>query len=442
MKILHYALGFPPYRTGGLTKFCMDLMLTQKQQGHTVGLLWPGEINPLKKQGIHRGKPWNEIENYEIINPLPVALDEGVADVKPYMDSGNAYVFEEFLKNNAPDVLHIHTLMGFHKEILEAAKKLGIKTVFTSHDYYGICSKVTLFRDGAVCENDNGCADCVKCNMSGLSQKKIMLMQSPLYRTLKNTRIVKALRKRHRTEFFDEEKQTNDDLHVEMLNESEACDYQKLRDFYLDILSAVDTVHFNSTVTKAAYLKYFNPKNSVVIPITHSDICDNKRIKKFDAEKIRISYLAPAKPFKGYGILKKALDELYQEGERGFTLSVYGNVPSKSPYMNINGGYTYSELEAIFDNTDVLIAPSVWYETFGFTVLEALSYGVPVIVSENVGAKDLVKDGFGFVCEPTADGVKTAVKELLDKSKLIEINKKIYDEFSVKTMQSLAEEIY
>ena len=36
MRILHYALGFPPWRTGGLTKYCVDLMLTQKEQGYEV----------------------------------------------------------------------------------------------------------------------------------------------------------------------------------------------------------------------------------------------------------------------------------------------------------------------------------------------------------------------------------------------------------------------
>ena len=38
MRILHYALGFPPWRTGGLTKYCVDLMLTQKEQGYEVAL--------------------------------------------------------------------------------------------------------------------------------------------------------------------------------------------------------------------------------------------------------------------------------------------------------------------------------------------------------------------------------------------------------------------
>ena len=55
MKILHYALGFPPYRTGGLTKYCIDLMLTQAEQGHEVALLWPGRITIVKKKPeIHK----------------------------------------------------------------------------------------------------------------------------------------------------------------------------------------------------------------------------------------------------------------------------------------------------------------------------------------------------------------------------------------------------
>ena len=60
--------------------------------------------------------------------------------------------------------------------------------------------------------------------------------------------------------------------------------------------------------------------------------------------------------------------------------------------MNIHGRYSYDELEAIMDETDLLICPSVWYETFGYTVLEALSFGVPVLVSDTVGAKDIIPD--------------------------------------------------
>ena len=46
-----------------------------------------------------------------------------------------------------------------------------------------------------------------------------------------------------------------------------------------------------------------------------------------------------------------------------------------------------------------MVTPSIWFETFGFTVLEALSYGVPVVISGTVGAKDILVDGAGIVVD-------------------------------------------
>jgi len=43
---------------------------------------------------------------------------------------------------------------------------------------------------------------------------------------------------------------------------------------------------------------------------------------------------------------------------------------------------------------DVLAVPSSWMETFGMVVLEALSCGVPVIVTEKVGAKDIINRAY------------------------------------------------
>lgn len=390
MKILHYALGFPPYRTGGLTKYCTDLMLTQREQGHQVALMWPGQIGFVNKTlKIRKGKSWNDILSFEVINPLPVALDEGIVDIEAYTKSVNAKPYFEFLKRFVPDVIHIHTLMGLHREFLDVAKDLGIRTVFTSHDYYGLCPKVTLFCNGKPCDDDHDCEDCVACNCSALSMKKIILMQSPIYRVLKNTIIVKKLRQRHRQEFFEQK------TPVESISvgggTTNAQDYKKLRSYYVGMLQKIGEIHFNSTVAEKVYLRYFEPKSSQVISITHRDIKDHRKIKDFNHEKLRLTYLGPAKPFKGFQFLLQTLDELWEQGVQNFELHIYTATGEQRPYItHRQDGYSYRQQEEIFDNTDLLLAPSLWYETFGFTVLEALSYGVPVLVSENVGAKDIV----------------------------------------------------
>ena len=59
-----------------------------------------------------------------------------------------------------------------------------------------------------------------------------------------------------------------------------------------------------------------------------------------------------------------------------------------------------------------LIQPSIWYETFGLTMLEAMSVGVPVI-GFNIGTRqEFIIDGYnGFIC---------------DKDKLIDVIKKSF----------------
>jgi len=309
--------------------------------------------------------------------------------------------------------------MGLHKEFLEATKELGIKTVFTTHDYYGICPKVTLFCMGHTCDVDNGCKNCVECNQSALSMKKIVLMQSPLYRTLKDSAVVKVLRRRHRREFFDES--VKEDAQFSMSEsdiEKKAKEYQSIRKYYIDIYSLIDTIHFNSTVTEMVYNRYFQPKNGRVISLTHRGIADYRRKKEFHG-KLKITYLGPAKPFKGFDILKFALDELWEEGHRDFELNIFSLTNKVSPYMNIQDGYQYKDLEGIFDKTDILVAPSLWYETFGFTVLEALSYSVPVLVSENVGAKDLLNPEVGWVIKPDALSIKKIILMVLKNRRIL-----------------------
>ena len=108
MRILHYALGFPPWRTGGLTKYCVDLMLTQKEQGYEVALLWPGRIGLIDKRvRIRKRENWKEIGSYELVNPLPIALDEGILNCSAYTAAVDLKVYARFLEDFRPDTIQI-----------------------------------------------------------------------------------------------------------------------------------------------------------------------------------------------------------------------------------------------------------------------------------------------------------------------------------------------
>ena len=94
MKLLHYALGFPPYRSGGLTKLCVDLMAQQAEEGHTVAMLWPGQMRFVnQKVAIKKHEnvklSGKDILSFEVINPLPVSFDEGIADIAAFTKNVN-----------------------------------------------------------------------------------------------------------------------------------------------------------------------------------------------------------------------------------------------------------------------------------------------------------------------------------------------------------------
>ena len=63
----------------------------------------------------------------------------------------------------------------------------------------------------------------------------------------------------------------------------------------------------------------------------------------------------------------------------------------KDPRIKIIEAVSAEKLHDIYSNADVFVQPSI-DEGFGMTVLEALSFGLPLVVTENVGAKDVLNE--------------------------------------------------
>ena len=89
----------------------------------------------------------------------------------------------------------------------------------------------------------------------------------------------------------------------------------------------------------------------------------------------------------------------------------------------------------------MLVAPSVWHETFGFTVLEALSYGIPVVISGTVGAKDILAPGAGIVVENMTAEKLCAAFAGLTAQRLGEMNAVIREKQHIMTLAEMAERI-
>lgn len=446
MEILHYSLGFPPFRRGGMTQYCLDLMKEQVRAGNTVTLLWPGRLHDLsektkiEKRVNYRFQNGLSCGSYELVNPLPIPLMDGIQDPGMYLIHKEKKAYVKFFRVHTFRIMHIHTFMGLPTELLEAAQEAGVKIVFTTHDYFPVCPRCNLFHAGQDCLNDHDCADCAACNQYGLSFNKMKFFQSELYRTVKENSVVKVLRARHNRKMYNVAEQMEEE---KIVDEPLRKNYQKLRRRNIELLESMDAVHCNSTNTLQVYKgRGYSGCNAQVISISNGAISDHKKVRKVGTP-LRFGYLGPLTTHKGYNLFRNACDALWQSGQHCFEAHIFVETANLPSYMICHKPYSYNELSNVMDTFDVLVTPSECEETFGFTVLEALSYGIPVIVSKKVGAKDLIVEGRnGFVVDGTVQALETCFKKLAENPAIVQnMNSYIVKNFDVKTMIAHSSEI-
>lgn len=108
------SLGLPPLRTGGLTRYCTELMDAQDDFGYEIALLYPGRFLPGKTR--IKAKKLDNLIAFEVVNPLPVPLTYGVAEPKAFMAScDNPDAYKSCIEIFSPDIIHIHSFRVFIK---------------------------------------------------------------------------------------------------------------------------------------------------------------------------------------------------------------------------------------------------------------------------------------------------------------------------------------
>lgn len=391
MNILHVSLGLPPLRTGGLTRYCCELMVAQAKSGSKVSLLYPGRFLPGPVR-FHKGS-WHGIDTYELINPLPVALTYGVADPEPFvsrcLETGE---FVDLIKSLSPDVIHVHSFMGIYREFFYVAKDMGIAIVFTTHDYYPMCPRSTLIDNGGrQCGSFGNAADCSTCCAGGMTLRKCKVMQSSLYASLKSSvgfsRLASAVKRNMSSKGHCAD--------GALIDESKAEDYEALLRFNKSIFELFDLVLTNSNVTERAYRMVFPGASYKRQLISHEGLSSQRLPKREERScgKFIIGYFGGQKEYKGYGSMIAASRRLHDIG-LDFELRLYGDDYEDSDCNEAIscGRVPPEEMADILSGLDLVVVPSLYHETFGFVVLEALCAGVRVICSNVVGACELLGD--------------------------------------------------
>ena len=443
MNIVHYFLGFPPLHDGGLMIYARDLAKEQAKMGHNVMMLMPGEVVDSGRKSKIKFFAYQEgLQVYKIVNPQPVSLS-GIYDPDEFIKPRSNNDYQHFLLKYAVDVLHVHSLIGFPRELLDEAKTLRIKTVFTTHDYYGLCPRIHFYKyNYSQCENYENGKECVICNQS--TTKAILYRRNTLIRLPKSYKLLSNIYHKmkkivpSKKAFDPEDGISNNRQHdqLSLVDEKSAQAFVRFRKYYQDILENFDVILFNSNVTQREYSKYINlsETKSYVLHVTHSNISDHRCENTYSYEKdgkVTIIYMGSLTRGKGFFDLASVLNELKNEFTN-WELHVYGNhsVIDTSGFdkrfFKFHGPYSHRDLKQIFSNSSVVVIPSKLKETFGFIGLEAYSYGIPVMASENVGFSDLIENGLnGIVYKESANNryLKEEIENLInDPSVLVKFN--------------------
>ncbi len=185
-----------------------------------------------------------------------------------------------------------------------------------------------------------------------------------------------------------------------------------------DIIVSVSKISKN-------FIKHFTTKDVIVIPngvnVTRFSPRVNGLRDQIDSDLV-ILYVSRIVRRKGPHLLVEALRyvrkripsvKLLIVGEGSFEEYLRRRVYDLDLRKNVEflGRVPDEELPKIYNSADIFVLPSVYGESFGIVILEAMSSGLPVIVSNVGGLREIVKNN--------VDGI------ILDRNNPIEIYEKI-----------------
>lgn len=206
------------------------------------------------------------------------------------MEKIDSDIYREFLTKIDVDVIHIHTLMGLHKEFFSVAKEKKIRIIFTSHDYFGLSPVPDFYIDNKSWDSNNTNEFWNRCTGTAMSQYKLRIFQLSFYPLIR--KIV------NRIKGSKENNKKIDDS-----NSISNIDFSLLKKYYENIFKLVDFFHFNSDIAKNVYcenLRFIDEKKYEVISITNSSITKHYDRKKEKCLIETIAYIGPYKKNKGF----------------------------------------------------------------------------------------------------------------------------------------------
>jgi len=399
MRILMVAHTFLPETRGGMENHAYNLAQYLLSQGHEVGMFYRFQDRDMEEYQLYQDE-WQGMRMFKFVrnyrNPMPNPF--------PFYDRQAEVLFENVLDAYHPDLVHVHHLADLSTTLPAAAKRRGLPTMVTVHDFWPMCHLSHLLTpDGIVCPGPDEGLRCVEC----LWKKQLTIYDWVNVRTrLRELGLWGSVRRAPRFGadwLYSRLGASNArSTHASEQNEMIALTVRN------DHMRRVHT-QFDVMISPSRFLiGKFSEWGVSEERFRHLYNSVNASLRKLRGERqgvqepVEFGFIGTMYPPKGAHVLVEAFRLL--DSERA-TLHLWGGIPNVTaesyaadlmaqakdvPGLVFEGSFPPEKLPQVLKRTDVLVVPSVWYENNPLVILEAFSAGIPVLAGNAGGMAELV----------------------------------------------------
>ena len=305
-----------------------------------------------------------------------------------------AQAFERVLTEVRPDLIHIQHLMGQPAGLVDLIRQQQIPYVVTLWDFWWVCANAQLLTNYSqqICHGPAWYLNCAHCALARLERPQyrfvLPVVAGPLAGLLAGRN--RLLRR---------------------------------------VIQGAAQLIVPAEFVRQWYIEHGMPAEKlVVLPPGLEHIEPGSRSSRPPDEPLRFAYIGGLARQKGVHVLLQAfhdLDpktELWLAGDQTTDPDYVAQLRQFSrPGVRFLGRLSRSQVWQILAQVDILVMPSLWYETFGFVISEAFAAGVPVIASRLGPLADRVRHEVDGLLVPPGDvaALRLALQRFIDDDGLL-----------------------
>lgn len=408
MRILYY--NWTPlnvhYIGGGVAVYINNLISSDIASLGGVTVLTSGYFyDKTRKPYIRKQIETTKYESYELVNspaPAPLGIVPPVVLDRIMKDTQCKDIIDKFIEEHGPfDVIHFQTLEGISPNVLSLKKKYPqIAFIHSIHDYGLFCPNVKFWRvekqNCVTAELQENCRQCM------LYAENIPLHHYLIYREKAESKYSNFL--------FRIQRKLNSLVKSTLIKKSTVERYNDIyHSFRLfcveNINKYIDMELAVSQRVKEISIKYGIRPEKLNVSYIGTKVAGNAlghSVYPFDGKKLTLLFMGYASTAKGFNFLIDALDCCDVNIAANVTLKFASKMSTSSRNMLkrlrgkykdiiIYDGYSHSDFPKIFKDVNLGVIPPMWEDNLPQVAIEMIANGVPVITSNNGGAKELNK---------------------------------------------------